>query len=180
LDAIDRLVVSAAVRQRLRTPDLGRTGAEVAEAALRQWFRLLAARPRPRPAMPSRLVDALWAELLRDTREYGTFCAAAFGRVPDRVPLTAATAAELATRDPAGLLSTLRHARTDEGCGPAAVPLLFRADREAGLDEYRYVGDCAARGDCHARLGVACLHHLSGIERRPARPIVDRRGEYSS
>jgi hypothetical protein len=178
--AVDRLVVSAAVRQRLRVPELDRDGAALAEAALRQWFRLLAARPRARLAMPSRLADALWAELARDTREYAAFCAAAFGRIPDRTPRTAATAAELAARDPGGMLATLGLARLDEGRGPAAVPVLFRADQEAGLDDNRYVGDCGARGDCHARVGVACLHHIVGIERRPVRAILDERGIYGA
>jgi hypothetical protein len=184
LAAVDRLVVPAAVQQRLRHrhPGLDRAGPAIAGAAARRWFRLVAQRPRATLAMPSRLVDDLWTELAKDDRAYGEFCDGAFGRPIPHTPLTDPTAAALALHRSAGLLSTLRWARQDEGTAAGAVPLLFRADRDAGLEHYRYVADCGARGDCHVRPDEVCLHHLGGIERwaRRGSTPADRRHEYGS
>jgi hypothetical protein len=184
LAAVDALVVPAAVQQRLRQryPGLDRAGPAIAEAAARRWFRLVAQRPRATLAMPSRLVDDLWTELAKDERAYGEFCGAAFGRPIPHTPLTDPTAAALALHRSEGLLATLRWARQDEGTAAGGVPLLFRADRDAGLANYRYVGDCGARGDCHVRPDEVCLHHLGGIERwaRRGSAPADRRHEYGS
>lgn len=184
LAAVNHLVVPAAVQQRLRRrhPGLDRAGAATAEAAARRWFRLVAQRPRAGLVLPSRLVDDLWAELALDGRAYGEFCAAAFGRLIRHDPLTDATAAAIALHRSEDLLATLRWARQDEGTAPGGVPLVFRADRDAGLERNHYVGDCGARGDCHVRPDEVCLHHLGGIERwaRRGSGPVDHRHGYGS
>jgi hypothetical protein len=127
----------------------------VAEAS-RQWFRLAARHPRAELSMPSVVVDDLWREMVRDTRDYSSFCGAAFGRPFPRPPAPEADR-------PARLVTTLRLAQEDEGCPPEALPLLFRIDRELGVKGGgHYLADCGGRDDCHELPGATCLRHITG------------------
>jgi hypothetical protein len=69
------------VHQRVRVhhPELDTDRAAVAEAGLRQWFRILARSPTVRLSMPSVLVDDMWHEFLLYTRDYAAFCDACSG-----------------------------------------------------------------------------------------------------
>ncbi len=145
---------------------------------MRQWFRILARRPSLRLSMPSASVDEMWHEFLVHTRHYAAFCDAAFGQFLHHEP-ESAMSPELAVANQGDrLLLTLRLARRDEGCGPHALPLLFRVDEELGItDGRRYLLDCGGREHCHdaAQPGLTCLHHLNAppvplwvLRRRPS------------
>jgi hypothetical protein len=163
--AVDSLEFPSGVRHRfaLARPDLTVEDVRRVEAAARQWFRLVARNPRVKLAMPSVVVDDLWHELVLDTREYATFCQAAFGRFLHHVPdPVSGSPAELASRS-RQLLATLEFARQDEGCEGPQLPLLFSIDQQLAVaGGRRYLADCGGRGECHELRGVLCLRHLAG------------------
>jgi hypothetical protein len=142
----------------IQHPHLGTDDIVVIEAATRQWFRLVARDRRATLSMPSVVVGDLWRELTLHGRDYAVFCDAAFGRLVPHRPGPGSTAA---------LLATLGHARRDEGCGPADLPLLFRVDQSLGIrDGRRYLADCGGRGECFPAPGRICLQHLAGPGKR--------------
>lgn len=150
----------AGVRHRFSVAhgDLDIAAIALVEAATRQWFRLAARHPRAALAMPSIVADDLWRELIRDTRDYAELCEAAFGRPLRRPP-------EPEADRPARLATTLRLAQEDESSPPAALPLLFRVDRELGVQGGgHYLADCGGRTVCHEMPGATCLRHITGIE----------------
>jgi hypothetical protein len=167
LGVVDTFQFPEAVRYRfaLQHPGLADDASSLVEAAIRQWFRLAARHPKATLSMPSVVVDDLWQELVLHTREYATFCQAAFGRNLHRVPESPMSA----TPDRAARLRhTLDLARHDEGCGPRGIPLLFRIDRELGTDGGNaYVPDCGGHGECYEVSGKVCLQHLTGLDSRP-------------
>src|SRR3954451_8319251 len=83
------------VRQRFALQHLQLAGDDLTlvESAARQWFRLAARHPRAQLSMESVLVDDLWRELVRRTRDYATFCDTAFGRFLPHDPEPAMSAA---------------------------------------------------------------------------------------
>jgi hypothetical protein len=168
IDQIDGFSFPAGVRHHvgLRHPDLSHDDIRQAEAAARQWFRLVARDPRARLWMPSVVVDHLWHELTRHEREYAAFCDAAFGRPLPHQPETAAGEANAAQRAVA-LLTTLRLARRDGNHGSDDLPLLFRVDHELRVrNGNRYLVDCGGRGECFEVPRMECLRHLGGPGRR--------------
>jgi hypothetical protein len=143
----------------------------IVEAAIRQWFRLVAGYPRARLSMPSVVTDDLWQQMLLDTREYAAFCDSALGRLVPHVPESTATPATVG-HDP-GLLTTFQLAQRDESCAGAHLPLLFRVDRDLAVAGGRhYLADCGGRGECYQMRGTLCLQHLRGV----GRPV---RGDFS-
>ena len=158
--AADGCPFPAGVRHRfgLAHGDLDTYAVARVQDACRQWFRLAARRPSAALSMPSVVVDDLWREMVRDTRNYAEFCAAAFGRPFPRPPAPEADR-------PARLATTLRLAQQDEHCPPAALPLLFRIDRELGVPGGgHYLADCGGGRDvCHRLPGATCLRHITGI-----------------
>lgn len=164
--AVDAYEFPSSVRQRLRRthPCLDTEGGALVEAATRQWFRILARRPidRLRLSMPSTLADDMWHEFLLHTRDYAAFCDTAFGRFLHHVPESAMTPEEAVPSYSSRLLATLRLARADEN-NPSALPVLFRVDHEAGLqDARRYILRCDGQDECCAAstVDLVCLHHL--------------------
>lgn len=158
--------VSMRRRLRLKHPDLGAPSITLIEAATRQWFRLLARRPKARLSMPSRVVDDLWHEMLLHTRDYAAFCDAAIGRFVHHEPESAMPPKQARANQSEGLLTTLLLARADENCPPDTLPLLFRVDQEVGLDgARRYIIDCrGGRSQCYGNPNphLMCLAHLAG------------------
>jgi len=143
------------------------------EAAARQWFRVAARHPRAKLSMSSVLVDDLWRELARHTRDYATFCDAAFGRLLPHEPEPAMSAANATADRTTRLRHTLDLARQDEGCGPRGIPMLFRVDRHLGIDGgLGYVADCGGHGECYERSGTICLQHLTGLGRQTKRGLA--------
>ncbi|MEH1125357.1 hypothetical protein [Micromonospora sp. CPCC 206061] len=157
---VDHLQFPARVRQRLMNQhNLGADDIRLVENATRQWFRLVARHPRATLSMPSVVVDDLWQELALDVRDYAAFCEAAFGRPLDRSSRHTTAA---------GTLATLSYARRDEGCGPTALPLLFRVDQDLRIQGgHRYLVDCGGRGECFQPRGMICLQHVGG----PGKPL---------
>jgi hypothetical protein len=153
------------VRQRFahQHPQLADDDLTLVEAAARQWFRLAARHPVAKLSMASVLVDDFWRELLRHTRDYATFCDAAFGRFLPHDADSAVSAANATANRTTRLRHTLNLARQDEGCGPRGIPLLFRVDRQLGLDGAGYVADCGGHGECYEVSGTVCLQHLIGL-----------------
>jgi hypothetical protein len=126
-------------------------------------------------ALPSVLVDELWQELVRHAGEYAEFCDAAFGRVLHRTSESATTGVTT-TADQGRLRRTPVLARQDEGCGRRGIPLLFRVDRQLGVDSGRsYVADCGGHGECYEVAGTVCLQHLTGVG-APTKPGPPNRG----
>jgi hypothetical protein len=164
LAAIDDYRFPAGVRHRftLGHGDLDTGAVALVQSASRQWFRLAARHRAAHLSMPSVVVDELWREMVRDTRDYAEFCDAAFGRPLLRPP-------EPGPDRPARLATTFRLARADENGPPEALPLLFRVDRELGVPGGgRYLADCGGgRGVCHELPGATCLRHIAGV--KPAR-----------
>jgi hypothetical protein len=161
LAVIDGCRFSAGARYRfsLEHGDLDTAAVALVQDACRQWLRLAARRPTTRLSMPSLVVDDLWREMARDTRDYSEFCGAAFGRLFARPP-------ECDADRPARLATTLRLAQEDENCPPGALPLLFRIDRDLGVPGgARYLADCGGgRAVCHELPGTTCLRHVAGVK----------------
>jgi hypothetical protein len=169
IGAVDDLRFPAGGRHRLggRHPHLSDDEIRLAEAAARQWFRLLVRYPRAKLSMPSVVVDELWQELTLHTADYAAFCDAAFGRLQQHRPGSATNAETADTNRAAALSATLNYARRDENRGPTGLPLLFRVDQQLRIrDGNRYLADCGGRGECFGVSGMICLQHLGGVGRR--------------
>jgi hypothetical protein len=151
----------AGVRHRfsLAHGDLDPAAVALAQSACRQWFRLAARHPSAHLSMPSVVVGDLWQEMIRDTRDYAEFCAAAFGHLFPRPP-------EAGADRPSRLATTFRLAQEDENSRPEALPLLFRVDRELGVPGGAYyLADCGGGPDvCHEMPGATCLRHVTGVK----------------
>jgi hypothetical protein len=166
IEAVNAFEFPSGVRQRftlqhgeIPTEEVGQV-----EAATRQWFRVVARRPKGRLSVPSVAVDDLWHELVLHTGEYAAFCHSAFGRVLPHVSESAVTSTGSAANRSTLLLATLDLARRDEGCGPQQLPLLFRVDQEVRIaGGRRYLADCGGRGQCFPVPGSVCLQHLGGV-----------------
>lgn len=126
--------------------------------------------PDPRPPAhreavaldASTLADDMWHEFLLHTRDYAALCDTAFGRFLHHVPESAISPDDAVPSPSSRLLATLRLAREDEN-NTSALPMLFRVDYEAGLQEAcRYIVNCGGKDECYAEstLDVVCLHHL--------------------
>lgn len=174
--AVNAYEFSPSMRQRLRLKHsgLGLPSITLVEAATRQWFRLLARRPKARLSMPSRGVDDLWHEMLLHTRDYAAFCDTAIGRFLHHEPDSAMPPKQARANQSDGLLATLLLARADENCRPDTLPLLFRVDQEVGLDGARcYITDCrGARSQCYDNPNphLVCLAHLARLGRPQPQP----------
>jgi hypothetical protein len=156
LAAVDEFAVPGGLRHRFsqQHSDLTSDGLRSVEAGARQWFRLGARHPKAQPALPSVIVGDFWQEFALRAREYADFCTAAFGQP---LPVRAVPA------DRSRLGLTLRMAQQDEGCAPAALPLIFRVDKELAVAGGRhYLADCGGRGVCYELKGTICLQHLTG------------------
>lgn len=165
---VDAFAFPSSVRLRFSDQhrELSADDVRTVEAATRQWFRLAARRPKTKLSMPSVVVDDMWHDLVLHTRDYAAFCQAAFGRFLHHVPESAMSSPAAATNRSAGLLATLQLAREDEGCDPQQLPLLFRVDKELGVDGgRRYLADCGGRGQCYEVRGTLCLHHVTGMDK---------------
>jgi len=118
-------------------------------------------------SMPSVVADDLWQELALRGRDYAAFCDAAFGRLVHYRPGLAMSADPADVGRSRSLLATLTFARRDEGCGPTALPLLFRVDQNLRIqDGNYYLADCGGRGECFPVPGLVCLRHLEGPGRQ--------------
>ena len=158
-DVIDRPFLPYGCTERIRRhhPSLGDDDVARVESGLRDWFAVCAATGGRQVAMPSPVVDDLWHEFLLFTRDYASFCDAAFGRFLHHTPTEAMTqdeydgqAVALRTTYEAALL---RH----RGAG---LPALFCLDAQLGLPGApRYVEHCGALAGCTAN-GAVCLAHL--------------------
>jgi hypothetical protein len=163
IEAVNAFELPSGVRQRfaLQHEEMRTEEVRAVEAATRQWFRVVARRPKARLSMPSVAVSDLWHELVLHTGEYAAFCKSAFGRFLPHDPVSAITSTGARSTL---LLATLDLARRDEGCDPDQLPLLFRVDREIGIAGGRtYLADCGGRGQCFPVSGAVCLQHLSGV-----------------
>jgi hypothetical protein len=168
ITAVDAFEFPSSVRLRFSDQhrELSVDGIRTVEAALRQWFRLAARHPKTKVSMPSVVVDDMWHGLVLHTREYAAFCEAAFGRFLHHGPEAAMSSPAAAANRTAWLLAALQLAREDEGCGAHQLPLLFRVDKELGVDSgRRYLADCGGRGQCYEVPGTLCLQHLTGMDK---------------
>lgn len=158
---VDGYSFSAGVRHRftLAHGDLDTAAVALVQEACRQWFRLAARHPTAHLSMPSVVVDDLWREIVRDTRDYAEFCDAAFGRPFPRP-------SEAGADRPARLATTFRLAQRDANCPPDALPLLFRVDRELGVPSGgHYLAECGGGpAVCHEMPGATCLRHITGVK----------------
>lgn len=157
--AVDAFEFPVGARHRFaaRHDALSPADIRLVEAAMRQWFRLVARHPKVKLGMPSLVVDDLWRELIRHTREYEAFCLVAFERLLPREPESAAIRSAL-------LLATLGLARRDEATDRQPLPLLFRVDREVRAEGgHGYLADCGGRHNCYAFPGLLCLMHVGGV-----------------
>ena len=110
---------------------------------LRQYLEVCA-RARLRPvAMPSRAVDSAWHHFILASREYETFCKAAFGRFLHHTPHESVAGRQSANTS---LVRCWRIACAIEGIAPerpSHLPLLFALDAEFGLaDGFHYAINC--------------------------------------
>jgi len=148
-----------------RHPTRGPTEHALVEAAARQWFRIVAANPGTRFAMPSTAVDELWHETILHTNEYAAFCDEALGRFLHHQPGVATDPRRTDDRA-TGLVAALRAARRDEDCSDQHLPLLFRVDECVALaDGRRYMADCGGTGSCFRPPRFTCMRH-PGIQKR--------------
>jgi hypothetical protein len=168
--SVDAYLFPSSVRQRFGLEHRELSAADIAtvEAATRQWFRLAARHPKVKLSMPSVIVDDLWHEWVLHTRDYAEFCDAALGRFLHHVPESAMSVTDAVDNRNSGLQTTLRLAQQDECIGATALPLLFRVDRDLGVEGgRRYLADCGGRGQCHELPGAVCVQHLTGTGRKP-------------
>jgi hypothetical protein len=166
---VDAYQFPSSVRQRFAQEHytLGADGIATVEAATRQWFRLAARHRKAKLSMPSVIVDDYWHEMVLHTREYAEFCDAALGRFLHHVPESTMSAADAAANRTAALRDTLKLAQADEGLAADQLPLLFRVDRDLGVEGgRRYLADCGGRGQCYGMTGSVCLQHLDGTGRK--------------
>lgn len=164
LAAVGAFPFPSGARERFRFEHetMNADGLRMVEDATRQWFRLAARHPRAALAMPSVVVDAMWREVARHTREYDAFCADAFGRPLHHVPASSVRAESVGP----GLSAAYRLAREDESTEAPRLPLLFRVDRELAVaGGHRYIADCGGRASCHEVPGARCLRHITGPEK---------------
>jgi hypothetical protein len=167
---VDAYRFPGSVRQRfgLEHQALGTAEIAAVESATRQWFRLAARHRKAKLAMPSIIVDDYWHEMVLHTWDYQEFCDSALGRFLHHQPESAMTAADAAANRNATLRATFKLAQEDERIEPTKLPLLFRVDRDLGIEGgRRYLADCGGRGICYGLTGSVCLQHLSGVGKKP-------------
>jgi hypothetical protein len=103
--------------------------------ALRQYFLVHLRSQNKMVGMPSRVVDALWHELILDTKTYHAFCTRAFGSFFHHVPASNATSRG-ASRE--ALRRTWRLACLEENIDPkhaTRLPLLFAIDAKLKIPD---------------------------------------------
>jgi hypothetical protein len=107
--------------------------------ALREFFLIRARAGQNTVAMPSRVVDDLWHEFILHTRDYASFCTAAFGGFFHHIP---ASATPKSAEMNHALRRTWRHACLEENINPnnpTRLPLLFAIDEKLGIaGGYKY------------------------------------------
>lgn len=141
------LPASLASHLRARYPEL--TPMQVSEVleALRDWFELCRRARRRLFGMPSQAVDEAWHAFILDTRAYGAFCRAAFGRFLHHTPAEAMAGPRTAQDS---IKRSWRLACRQEGIDPLqpeALPRLFALDAALAIpDGFHYVLDCTAHG----------------------------------
>jgi hypothetical protein len=159
LAAVDGYRFPSGVRQRFAFthPGLTHEHHDTVEAAVRQWFRLVARQPRAKLTMPSTVTGDYWREFRSHDREYGEFCHQVAGHlVPDQP----------AKDKGAGLCTAFRLAQQDEHLESHRLPLLFRVDRELAVTgARRYVADCGGHDRCYDESDALCLRHVGGVQR---------------
>jgi hypothetical protein len=94
-------------------------------------------------AMPSKIADEMWHELILHTKAYETWCKQAFGKLLHHTPAIALSSS--AERND-GLRRAWYWACKDEGIdprNPTRLPLLFALDKKLGIaGGFHYVPDC--------------------------------------
>lgn len=155
-------------------PMLGEHDAALAERALRSYFIAHLRAGQYVVAMPSRAVDALWHELILDTRAYHAFCQEAFGGYFHHIPTGKMTPGRMSDM---AMWRIWRLSCRGENLDPklaAQLPLLFAIDgmlqipdgNEYSLSDFRRgavacgAGGCgggaAAGGCCGSGCGGGC------------------------
>jgi len=160
LAAVDSYRFPTGVRRRFAFshPHLSDEHIDTVEAATRQWFRLIARRPRAKLVMPSTVAGDYWREFCLHTREYSEFCGQAAGHLVQDQP---------AKDKGAQLYATLLLAQQDEQLESHRLPLLFRVDRELAISgARRYLADCGGYDRCYEESDVICLRHVAGVQKR--------------
>jgi hypothetical protein len=124
-------------------PQLSARDTELVLHGLRQFFMAHLRSGRQFVAMPSKVVDAAWHELILHTRGYEQWCYAAFGSLLHHSP------AEVLGRDPkrnSGLRRAWFWACKEESIDPNAptrLPLLFALDKKFAIaGGFTYVPNC--------------------------------------
>jgi hypothetical protein len=174
--AVERYRFPEAVADRFRHehPEVHPEDTALVEAAARQWFRLIARRPKRPLALPSRAVSDWWLAFLHAEDAYRQFCQDALGGFVPHRPSPSGPGEGVA--DGPGLVRTLESARRDEPDAPHALPWLFRVDAKLQiLNARRYIATCGGGPECYSVAGSVCLHHLTGLERSLQRTHDPRR-----
>lgn len=139
-------------------PSFARKEAALVSQGLRQFFLAYLNSGRRDVAMPSQVADDLWHEFILYTRDYGRFCAQAFGGFLHHTP--AVVLREGQRRNNEALRRVWWHCCKDENIDPrrpSRLPLLFALDTKLNIPNgYRYAPDCEALrrdGDRGAQCG---------------------------
>lgn len=142
---IDEVLFPGAIKCKILEvyPHLTETDADWVLEQLREYFHLCRAAGHRRVAMPSQAVDVAWHEFLLCTKQYDTFCDAAFGRFLLHAPAKAMKIPQLAQR---GIQRTWNLACQRGQINPKKplmLPDLFAIDAELNIpDGFRYVLGC--------------------------------------
>ena len=116
-------------------PTLGIKEQQLVARALRQFFLAYYKGGYQRVAMPSQVVDDLWHEFILFTREYRSFCDAAFGNFLHHTPAVAMGAVK---SDNEGLRRVWWFTCLEENINPrkaTRLPLLFAIDHKLGISD---------------------------------------------
>ncbi len=142
---IDNYTFHDAITQKFREkrPELGDGETALVYAGLRDYFHICHHAGRRMVSMPSQVVDDAWHEFILFTRTYQRFCNKAFSRFLHHTP---AEAMPGPTSAQTGIKRAWRLACAKDGVNPkhpVALPLLFRIDKELGIDDgFYYELDC--------------------------------------
>jgi hypothetical protein len=124
-------------------PGLALKDCQLVGRALRQFFLAYAKSGYRHVSMPSQVVDDLWHEYILYTRDYETFCKAAFGRFFHHTP---AARLSYSGASAAGLRRCWWHVCAEEYINPKQpqrLPLLFAIDSKFNIPNgFHYVPDC--------------------------------------
>lgn len=148
-------------------PTLARKDIALVQRALRQFFLAHLNSGRKYIAMPSQVVDDLWHEFILYTKEYKSFCDAAFGQFMHHSPAVVLAAEQKASNE--GLRRCWVQCCREESIDPvkpSRLPLLFALDRKLKIPNgFIYHPNCEAlrRGGA---AGAQCGgdFHSAGID----------------